>query len=120
MDFAGRIPGEEVYSQLQQTDIFVYPTHIDAFGLVIAEAMMNGAVPVVTCLKGITDTIVDDGVNGFLVGQDDVSCFVERISYLLEAKEQRMNMSHAARDKARTNFSKEVMKKNYIEMISSL
>lgn len=120
VDFAGRILGEEVYTKLQQTDIFVYPTHIDAFGLVIAEAMMNGAVPVVTCLKGITDTIVDDGVNGFLVGQDDVSCFVDRISFLLEDKEQRMNMSHAARDKARTNFSKEVMKKNYIEMISSL
>lgn len=31
----------------------------------IAEAMINGAVPVVSHLQGITDALVDEGVNGF-------------------------------------------------------
>lgn len=120
VEFTGRIAGDEVYSRLLQTDIFVYPTHIDAFGLVIAEAMMNGAVPVVTCLKGITDTIVDAGINGYLETQDDVDGFVEHISYLIENDEGRKRMSEAAMNKAKTCFSKEVMRLNYMDMISSL
>lgn len=120
VDFTGRIDSKVVYQKLQQTDIFVYPTHIDSFGLVIAEAMMNGAVPVVTCLMGITDTIVDAGINGYLETQDDVDGFVEHISYLIENDEERMRMSEAAMNKANTCFSKEVMRRNYMDMILSL
>ncbi len=120
VEFTGRIGGDEVYCRLQQTDIFVYPTHIDAFGLVIAEAMMNGAVPVVTCLKGITDTIVDAGINGYLETQDDVDGFVEHISRLVENDEERKRMSEAAMNKANTCFSKAIMRRNYMDMISSL
>lgn len=120
VEFTGRIAGDEVYRKLQQTDIFVYPTHIDAFGLVIAEAMMNGAIPVVTCLKGITDTIVDDAVNGYLVVQDDIPVFVERISALMENEDVRRTMHQAAIEKANRCFSKAVMRENYLKMISSL
>lgn len=120
VDFTGRIDSKEVYQKLQQTDIFVYPTHLDSFGLVIAEAMMNGAVPVVTCLKGITDTIVDFGINGYLETLDDVDGFVEHISYLIENDEKRKQMSQSSIEKAKTCFSKEVMKRNYKDMLSSL
>lgn len=120
VEFAGRVPGEEVYRRLSETDIFVYPTHIDSFGLVIAEAMMNGAVPVVTLLKGITDTIVDDGVNGYLLRQDDVAGFVGKISGLLGDAAMRERMGRAAGQKARKCFSKRVMKDNYIRFIKSL
>lgn len=120
VDFTGRIDSKEVYQKLQLSDIFVYPTHIDSFGLVIAEAMMNGVVPVVTCLKGITDYIVDSGINGYLETLDDVEGFVEHISYLIENDEKRKQMSQAAIDKANACFSKEVMKRNYMDMLSSL
>lgn len=120
VEFTGRVAGEEVFRRLNETDIFVYPTHIDSFGLVIAEAMMNGAVPVVTLLKGITDTIVDDGVNGYLLRQDDVAGFVGKISCLLGDEAMRERMGKAAGQKARECFSKQVMKHNYIQFINSL
>ena len=120
VEFTGRVDSKVVYQKLQNTDIFVYPTHIDSFGLVIAESMMNGAVPVVTCLKGITDTIVDAGINGYLETLDDVDGFVEHISCLIENDEERKRMSEAAIDKANTCFSKEIMRRNYMDMVSSL
>ena len=120
VEFTGRVTGEEVYRRLSETDVFVYPTHIDSFGLVIAEAMMNGAVPVVTLLKGITDTIVDDGVNGYLLRQDDVAGFVGKISCLLGDDAGREHMGRAAGQKARKCFSKQVMKHNYLQFINSL
>ena len=120
VEFTGRVTGDEVYKKLCQTDIFVYPTHIDAFGLVIAESMINQAIPVVTHLKGITDSIVDDEVNGYLIGQDNVEMFVDRISQLLENRDLRKKMSLSAERKAKACFSTDVMRKNYLAFINKL
>lgn len=120
VEFTGRISGNEVYRRLSQTDIFVYPTHIDAFGLVIAEAMINHAIPVVTLLPGITDSIIDNGVNGYLVEKDQIEDFVRQISILLENEPLRQDMGNAAFNKAMSSFSIEVMEKNYIVFINSL
>ena len=120
VEFSGRISAQEVYQRLSKTDIFVYPTHLDAFGLVIAEAMINGAVPVVTLLSGVTDTIVDDGVNGYLIKQDDINTFVERISMLCQDGTLRKEMSKAASEKSAVCFSVETMKTNYLNYLKSL
>lgn len=120
VDFTGRISGEEVYRKLSNTDILVYPTHIDAFGLVIAEAMINFAVPVVTRLEGITDSLIDDNVNGYLIEQDDIDAFVAKISCLIEDKALRDRMSLAAMQKASSCFTSSVMKTNYINFINRL
>lgn len=118
--FTGRISGHEVYECLSRSDVFVYPTHIDAFGLVIAEAMINGAVPIVTRLEGITDSLIDNEIDGFLVTQDDVDSFVERITRLMDNPTLRSQMSAAATYKANTKFSIDTMRKNYIDCIHKL
>lgn len=118
--FTGVISPEEVYQIQSQTDIFVYPTHIDAFGLVIAEAMINGAVPVVTLLPGITDELVEEGKNGFLVVQDDVDAFVEKIYLLATNRELLARMSEDAIERAKTRFSLDVMQKNYLNYLEDI
>lgn len=120
VEFTGRIAFEEVYKRLASADVFVYPTHLDAFGLVIAEAMINGAVPVVTCLENITDTIVTNDVTGYLVEQDDIESFSERIETLVLNPDHRMDMSEAAKKEAQTKFSIHVMKDNYQKYFSKL
>lgn len=120
VEFTGRITGQEVYKRLSVSDIFVYPTHIDAFGLVIAEAMINENVPVVTCLEGITDSIIDNGVNGYLIKQDNIDMFVEKISLLFEDRALTDKLQKAAKEKAISCFSIEVMKNNYLNFIKGL
>lgn len=120
VEFTGRISSHEVYERLSRSDVFVYPTHIDAFGLVIAEAMINGAVPIVTRLEGITDSLIDNGTDGFLVTQDDVNSFVELITRLMDNPTLRSQMSTAATHKANTKFSIDTMRKNYIDFIHKL
>lgn len=120
VDFTGRISGKEVYQKLSNTDIFVYPTHLDAFGLVIAEAMINFAVPIVTRLEGITDSLIDDNINGYLIEQDDIDAFVAKISCLIEDKALREQMGLSAMRKASKCFTLGVMKTNYINFINQL
>lgn len=120
VEFTGRISGDDVYQRLSKTDIFVYPTHIDAFGLVIAEAMINQAIPIVTLLPGITDSIVDDGVNGCLVEKDNIEMFVQRISTLINNVPLKETMRKNAKKKAFDYFSLEKMKDNYTKFLNEL
>lgn len=116
----GVISHSEVYELMAKADIFLYPTHLDAFGLVIAEAMMNGAVPVVTLLPGITDKLIDNQTNGFLINQDDIDSFANTLSSLINDKGLRTKLSEAAYSKALNFFSIEKMEKNYLQYFNQL
>lgn len=51
------------------SDIFVFPTYIDTFGMVLLDAMSN-SIPIVASDVFSTPEIVDNGKNGFLVHSD--------------------------------------------------
>lgn len=50
INFTGKIYGDEKISFLQNSDLFVLPTHSENFGMVVAEALVN-EVPVI-CSEG--------------------------------------------------------------------
>lgn len=116
----GVIPHNQVYDIMGQSDVFLYPTNCDSFGLVIAEAMMNGAVPVAGRLDGITDNIVSDECNGFLVNPHDVESFAEKVSFLYNNYAKLTEMRDCAMQTARTLFSESVMAANYREFFKVL
>ena len=114
VEFFGVVPAKDVYRRMAEAHVFLYPTQLDSFGLVIAEAMMNGAVPVVSHLKGITDALVNDGENGFLISNpmDDES-FVNRIEKLANDKALWERMSKEAKRKAESAFCLDRFIENY-------
>lgn len=116
----GVIPHDDVYAYFRQSDIFLYPTHIDAFGLVIAEAMINGAVPVVTHISGVTDNLIVNGECGFLIPQDNVDDFVNRVIQLYQDSSLLSAISKRAIDRAKSLFSMEVMQNKYMALLESL
>lgn len=120
VNMTGILPHEEVYEYFQQSDIFLYPTHIDAFGLVIAEAMINGSVPVVTHLPGVTDNLIVNEESGFLISQDDVEAFVNSITLLYENRSLLSEFSERARNRAEALFSMKVMEEEYRDLLNSL
>lgn len=116
----GVVDHDIVYYYMSKADIFLYPTHLDAFGLVIAEAMMNGAVPVVTLLPGITDNIITHGKDGYLIPKDNIDSFVSTINNLSNDKDLLCLLSKSAHNKSVTAFSFKQMKTNYENYLSSL
>lgn len=65
--FVGPRPDVERFFAL--SDIFLFPSGYEAFGLVILEALASG-LPVVATRVGCAEDVVVDGVNGYLVAQD--------------------------------------------------
>lgn len=113
VSFTGHVPHERIPEIFAEADILLLPTRTEGFGLVIAEAMMCGVVPVVSQLPGVTDTIVSDRKSGLLVQIDDVDGFAEAVLTLLSRDDLFMSMSKAARDESTLKFSLDSMTEKY-------
>ena len=73
---------DDVPDLLGAMDLFLFPTHAEAFGLVIVEAMAMG-VPVVSAnCDGVPD-IVEHGVTGILADPRDVDELSAAVADLL-------------------------------------
>ena len=73
-------------------DLFVLPSIMETFPLVILEAMYAGLPIVATRVGGVPEA-VEDGVNGFLVSPNDPEQLYRRCLQLLKDKSMRNEMS---------------------------
>lgn len=116
----GQLAASELKSLLLSMDVLLFPTYLEAFGLVIAESMAQGVVPVVSRLTGVTDFIVDDGATGFLVQPDDIDGFVDALGKLYCSRNLLSEMSDRCKTVARDRFSHERMISTYSQLFESL
>ncbi|OGW47861.1 MAG: hypothetical protein A2Y66_02150 [Nitrospirae bacterium RBG_13_41_22] len=114
---------EELFkNHYPSSDIFLFPTHFDTFGLVMLEAM-NFGLPIITLREYSTPEVVEDGKNGFLIDckyvrdnfpqystvqermdflkskpqKDVVKSMVEKCSFLIEDEKARKMMGRSGK-----------------------
>ena len=77
-------PDADIMQRYKQSSILVLTSITETFGLVLVEAMSCG-LPVVAfnCPYG-PGNIITDGKDGYLVKQNDVKTFAEKLSYLMD------------------------------------
>jgi len=63
--FVGYKSGQELVDWYAQSDVFVFPSEADTFGLVIIEAMARGTPVAAFPVQGPID-IIEQGVNGYM------------------------------------------------------
>jgi glycosyltransferase involved in cell wall biosynthesis len=109
----GQIPPDQVAGSLLRSDIFVFPTlRMEGLPMVLVEAMFSG-LPIVAFDMGGVGDAVEDGVNGFLLKEDDVGGFKARLNELIESADLRFQMSQASIDRAHKEFTVENMAAKY-------
>ena len=112
VQFLGRIPQELIYSYYKASDVFCLPsiTRVEAFGIVLLEALAMGT-PIVACdIPGSGVSWVNqDGVTGFNVPVKDASALAEKITLLLRDRELREQMSAACVERFNRFFSLDKM-----------
>jgi glycosyltransferase involved in cell wall biosynthesis len=75
---------EELSKVYASSDVFVFPSISETFGNVVVEAMASGCVPVIA-RGGGSQSLVMDGVTGFLCDPYNVSEYVENIKKVLHS-----------------------------------
>jgi glycosyltransferase involved in cell wall biosynthesis len=87
----------------------------ESFGLVIAEAMLQGR-PVIGSRIGAIPEIIDDGVNGLLFEPGNTDELAEKIRYLWDRPDLCRQMGMNGRQKALSLYSSEAFHRNLITM----
>lgn len=96
-DIKGILRGEDLATAFADMDLFVFPSHTDAFGNVVLEAMASG-VPSVVMPKGGPKFLIEQEENGF-VAMDNQN-FCEIVAGALIKPERIEAMKSAARETA--------------------
>lgn len=88
---------DDVYSEYCESDIYVMSSRFESFGLVLIEAMACG-LPVVTfdCKYG-PRSIVENGLTGIIVPQNNIEKLAKAICSMIENEEMRDTFGSNAR-----------------------
>ncbi len=98
--FLGYQGGCALSESYASSDLFVFPSTTETFGLVTLEAMASGLVPV-AARRGGAVGIVEDGRCGLLTEPDDADDLARAVSALLDRPAERGVMRQAAISRAR-------------------
>lgn len=106
---------------LAQASCLVHPTfYPEGMSNVLLEACATGR-PIITTDRPGCREIVDDGVNGFVVKQQDKQDCIEKIKKFINLPyEDKRAMGEAARRKVEREFDRQIVVNAYLEEIDSL
>ena len=111
--FAGfRTDMPEVLSAM---DIFIFPSHAEAFGVALVEAMAMAKPSVSTSSDGILDITVDNET-GHLFNKDDPADLKNKLELLINSPEKRKTLGKAARRRVLEQFDSQKLMDGLVEL----
>jgi glycosyltransferase involved in cell wall biosynthesis len=114
--FLGKLNKQQMAEEFARADVFCLPSLSEGSPTSIFEAMANG-VPIIT--TGSSGSIVEDGIEGFIVPERDGDALAFAITRLAFDRDLRERMSAAARDAA-NRYSAEACGAKFISVIREL
>ena len=99
--FTGYLKGETLSKAYASSDIFVFPSSLETFGLVVVEAMAAGLPVVASRVGGIPD-VVEEGYNGYTFNVGDTQAIIEAVESISVTKERMKQMGRNGRVFAET------------------
>ncbi len=102
--FAGHL--QDVFVALAASDIFVFPSRSEGYGIALMEAIVAG-LPCVAARVGVAPDVIQHGQNGFLVDRGDDEAMAAFMLELARDSELRRRFSCAARSNETTPSQRE-------------
>lgn len=115
----GRLNDSELILAMQDADVLVFPSYLEGFGLVAAEAMSCGT-PVVAAKTSALVEVIEDGVTGILCDPGSVDSYENAVLRLIDASEFLQVMSFNARNSVEKKFDNNLMVRDYLSVYYSL
>jgi rhamnosyl/mannosyltransferase len=109
--FLGAVDDEQLSQEFGECDVFVLPSILksEAFGLVQIEAMAYGKPVINTNLPSGVPYVSIDGLTGLTVEPCDIHSLAEAMQWMVDHKEERLQMGIAARIRVKECYNMEGM-----------
>jgi len=112
----GSLAWEDATRRLLDADVFLLPSRFEGLPNSLLEAMAAGCVPVASHIRGVTDMVIEDGVNGFLCPISDSGAFACAVTQLYRDRKLLSSMSQNARRRIGERFTLERMVDDYEQL----
>jgi len=110
----------EIEKFYRAADLFVLSSSREGMPLALLEAMATGLSCVASRLPGVTDVVIEDGVNGFLVPPGDVGALEDALRILLRYPALAQNLGRKARETVQEHYSTTQMASLYLKAYQRL
>lgn len=112
-------PAPDIQEKYLDSSIFVLPSRSEGFGMVIIEAMSCG-LPVVSfdCPHG-PGALISNGKDGFLVENSDTDIFAEKLKFLMQDENLRLNLASYGKQTAQ-KYSPEKIVRQWDDLIKKI
>ena len=117
VEYQGRKYGAEKEKAFEKSDIFVFPTYYETFGLVNLEAMAH-KLPIVSTNEGGIPDVVKDGENGLICEKKDPESLANCIEKLLTDEKLRKEMGQKGYERYCQLFTSESFEARMTECLN--
>ena len=100
-------------------DIFVLPSRLEGFGLVVVEAMLSNCCVIRTDTEGAYDQI-EPGVSGLLFKNESIAELTKQLEFAINNEPERIKIAAAGREYALDNFTAEKMTEKTIAVYEKI
>ena len=116
--FRSWLDDDALVEQLQEANLFVFPSRHEGMPNAVLEAMACG-LPVIASRIAGNEELVIDGETGFLVPAEDPDALREAISELIINNSRRQQMGMSSRQRVEANYSWKQITQNYLTLIEN-
>ena len=116
VEFTGDV--KNVHEYLQASDIFVFPTENEAFGISLIEAMACGLPAISTCVGGVKD-ILQNQQNGIVVNPGDFKQLYDSLDKLISDTFLSVKLGKAGLKTAKEKYSTDIVIRRYIKLFEN-
>lgn len=109
----GEIEKKYINNHLKNWDIQLFPSTVEGFGLTLIECMNHGIVPLSNNLEGITDYIITDRKDGFIIQNNKIEQYVEIIEMLNLNRKVLNTMKIESKATVKERFNSELIVEHY-------
>lgn len=106
---------DDVFSHLEQADVFVLPSRAENLPVAILEAMAMAVPIIATCVGGVAE-LVDDGETGLVVPPDDPAAIATALGVVAADENRRRRMGAAGAKKISDRFSPDIVADRLVQI----
>ena len=111
---------DDVASYLQASDIFAVPSSREGLSNALLEAMACGLPCIAASIPGVTEALIEDGVNGFIVPPRDPRALAGTLARLLQDDTLSRTVGARARETIEDRYAIDVVADQYFSMYAQL
>lgn len=117
VQYLGKKYGKDKTYLYDSSDIFVFPTYEECFGLVLLEAM-DASLPCISTREGAIPDIIQDGKTGLLVEKKNAVDLADKMETLVKDENLRVSMGKEGKKRFDQYFTKQIFENNLFDILA--